>query len=311
MNGQGLWIGRRVAAIALATVGLSLVAGGRTFADSHPEDDRVRLDGDRGVVTTSVVLSAEQVSVIRRAIFALRPKIGLGLAPACTGTAISETLILTAGHCVDPGGMKAYQKHLEPRPHSVGLKLVHRLLDKRSGADIALYARESGTFTHYLPVDTRFDFTKLEPGDRFGFPAFPYEMWHPLSWRQTKLLFSPVTRSLDRGREVWFDVRPCRGDPPRSGHDAGPSDPEPSAGTSTVAGVASCCQVRFRAAFYAGNSGSPMLRFHRENGAEAMTVVAVGTVGAEPTAPDGSLGSAAAPTSLLREVLPALGARTR
>ncbi len=283
---------RIVVSVALAAAAW-LGTGQPASASSRRPDDRVRLRDGTEVDTAAVKLSDDQVAAIRRTVYALRPNIGLGVGPACTGTAISEKLLLTAGHCAFPGGMRAYQKHLRPRPRPVHLELVHREFDKHTGADIAIFERKKGKFLHYLRIDTGFDFAKLAQGDRFGFPAFPYEKWNVFSWPQTRLLFSPVSLSHDGGSELWFGVETCR-------------DPASRAAPSNAG--ARVCRIRFRATFYDGNSGSPMLRIHRENGVERMTVVAVGTVGAKPTARDGSLGSVAAPTSLLRDVLGAVPA---
>jgi hypothetical protein len=294
--------GRVVAFAALAAVAC-LGAGQPALASPRVGDDFIPLTKGSAVDTVNADLSAAQVETIRNAVFAVRPTIGLGVAPACTGTAISETLLLTAGHCHTVGGIKAYQKHLSPRPPVVDLTLVHRVLDKRTRADFALYARTSGKFVHYLPVDTGFDFTKAEPSDRFGFPAFTYEMWSVFTWSQEKLLFSPVSRSRDRGREVRFKLESCGGGPSGKPVDSG-TVADRAGDVETGPGGPPWCRVLFRAVFYDGDSGAPMLRIHRENGVETMSVVAVGTVGTTPTAPDGSLGSVAAPASLLRDVLP-------
>jgi hypothetical protein len=266
-------------------------------------DDRVRLNEGSSFNTPSAKLSAEQVARIRRAVFALRPKIGLGLGPACTGTAISERLLLTAGHCAIKGGMKAYQKHLRPRPEPVDLKLVYRAYDKRSGLDLAIFVRKSGTFQDYLPVDLEFDFRAgMDDGDRYGFPAFPYRRWNVFTWRQKKLLFSPVSESRIESNAGWFGCAPCDGGlGGRRFQVVFPSDADPEEAANGERPP--CCVVLSCADFFDGNSGSPMLRFHREDGAETMSVVAVGSVGAKWNGSEDALNAGAVPVGPLREEL--------
>jgi hypothetical protein len=277
-------------------IAASSLAGRGALAGLCGGDDRVRLVEGSSVETSTARLSPDEVAAIRSAVYALRPRIGLGVGPFCTGTAISDKLLLTAGHCVFPGGIKAYQKHLRPRPKPLELKLVYRILDKRSGADLALYARKSGSFRDYLRVDPGFGFDDVEPGDRFGFPAFPYEKWNVFSWPQKKLLFSPVSQSTVEDEDVWFGVQPCRE------HAA----QEPASPGSTAVDEPPWCQVFTCADFFDGNSGSPMLRFHLEGGAETVSIVAVGTVGAARRRPEGSPNAGAVPVSLLKDVLPGL-----
>jgi hypothetical protein len=295
--------------LALAIVS-SLCTGRAASAGLCGGDDRVRLVEGASFDTGTARLSPDQVAALRLAVYALRPKIGLGVGPACTGTAISEKLMLTAGHCVIKGGMKAYQKHLRPRPKPVDLKLVYRVFDKLTGADLALYARKSGTFRDYLPVDPGFGFDAVEPGDRFGFPAFPYKKWNVFSWPQKKLLFSPVSQSAVEDEDVWFGVQPCHDDPAGERGDAG-TTPERAAEKTAGGGDFPWCRVFSCADFFDGNSGSPMLRFHLENGAETISVIAVGTVSVKGNAPDRSLSAGAVPVALLRDVLPGFLAPSR
>jgi hypothetical protein len=105
-------------------------------------------------------------------------------------------------------------------------------------------------------------------------------------------------------------MQPCEDDPARERGDAG-SAPEPAAETPAEAGRFPWCQVFTCADFFDGNSGSPMLRFHRENGAETVSVVAVGTVGAPGGGSNRSPNAGAVPVALLREVLPGLLAPSR
>ncbi len=296
---------RRTAAVLALAAATWLGAARGAPVSAREADDRVRLVAGAAVGTLGAELSSEQVEAIRLAVYAVRPNLGMGIAPACTGTAISETLLLTAGHCHTVGGIKAYQKHLSPRPPVVDLTLLRHVHDKRTGADFAVYARTSGKFAHHLPLDTEFDFTTSDRSDRFGFPAFTYEMWNLFSWPQTELLFSPVSPSRDRGHEVRFKLESCAGR--ASGARGAPAFVGEGDGAVELGpGGPPWCQVLFRAVFYDGDSGAPMIRIHCENGTETMTVVGIGTVGATPTAPDGSLGSVAAPASLLRDVLPNL-----
>ncbi len=244
-------------------------------------DDRVPLVEGPSLDAQRMALSPEQVEKIRRSTFALRPIAGMGIFPACTGIAISDRLMLTAGHC--KLSEKAYQKHLRPIPRPVRMVRIYHV---HRGVDISVLARRSGRFEDWIPVDTDFRFGEGRPGDRYGFPAFPYLQWNPFTWRQDDLLFSPVTSSRSESRTTLFGQRPC----PAS--DGGAQPP--------------FCSVGFCAAFEDGNSGSPMLRYVPNGRAEAIAVVAVGTDTIEYARPKPSTVSTATPVFVIRDLLPEL-----
>ncbi len=104
---------------------------------------------------------AEQV---RRSVFSLE---------TCSGTAISPTLLLTAGHCYEDGDEKEFRATTIDAPEDkVELSLFFRTFDEKS-KDLMVLKRTEGTFENFIPIDVRFDASIAPSGDQYLVAGFP------------------------------------------------------------------------------------------------------------------------------------------